>query len=135
LGEKWIGFGLHFVLFFIRKSLGWSKGNQLFNTDWFRSFSWVFPVIENLVWKREPETAIIVDQPGTFVVLSALGILVATYYSRGTARVLILKNRPPLRFIKFTIAGVEYFLMMIQVFSKLNDLVFLLPCWWVTVGV
>jgi hypothetical protein len=29
------------------------------------------------------KTAILVDQPGTFVVLSTLGIIVATMYSKG----------------------------------------------------
>lgn len=43
-----------------------------------------FPVIEALYGKEGMETAIIVDQPGTFVVMATLGIIVASLYSRGT---------------------------------------------------
>ena len=43
-----------------------------------------FPVIEALYGKKGLETAIIVDQPGTFVVMATLGIIVASIYSKGT---------------------------------------------------
>jgi hypothetical protein len=41
-----------------------------------------FP-IEALYGEEGLKTAILVDQPGSFVVLSTLGILVATIYSSG----------------------------------------------------
>jgi predicted permease len=42
-----------------------------------------FPIIEALYGEEGLKTAILVDQPGSFVVLSTLGILVATIYSSG----------------------------------------------------
>jgi predicted permease len=39
-----------------------------------------FPIIEALYGQEGMKTAILVDQPGTFVVLSTLGIIVATMY-------------------------------------------------------
>jgi predicted permease len=42
-----------------------------------------FPIIEALYGQEGMKTAILVDQPGTFVVLSTLGIIVATMYSKG----------------------------------------------------
>jgi len=40
-----------------------------------------FPLIEALYGKQGLETAILVDQPGTFMVMSTAGIVVATIYS------------------------------------------------------
>lgn len=111
MGVAWLGFGFAFVFFaLLGKILGWSKKliGCLVLTGGLGNTSFVgFPVIEALYGKEGLETAIIVDQPGSFIVLSTLGILVATYYSRGTANAFeILKKVvlfPP--FIAFITAG------------------------------
>ncbi len=135
IGVAWIGFGLSFLFFsFLGKKWGWSKKliGCLVLTGGLSNTSFIgFPVIEALYGKEGLETAIIVDQPGSFVVLSTLGILVASYYSRGEASAsMILKKIlyfPP--FISFTIAVVlnilQYdFLEALQsVFSKLGSTV------------
>jgi predicted permease len=110
LAVAWIGFGLSFLFFsLLGKSLGWSKKliGCLVLTAGLGNTAFIgFPVIEALYGKEGLETAIIIDQPGSFVVLSTLGILVASYYSRGTVSAsLILKKIlffPP--FIGFVIA-------------------------------
>jgi predicted permease len=69
------------------KIFGWSKKLQgaLILTGGFLNSSFIgFPVIEALYGKKGLETAILVDQPGTFVMLSTVGVLVAVLYSSGT---------------------------------------------------
>lgn len=86
LGIAWIGFGLAFLFFYsIGKYYGWSKKliGCLVLTAGLGNTSFVgFPVVEALFGSKGIETAIIVDQPGSFVVMATLGILVATLFSR-----------------------------------------------------
>jgi hypothetical protein len=106
----WIGFVLAFLFFSILgKKLGWSKKliGCLVLTGGLGNTAFVgFPVIQALYGKSGLETAIVIDQPGTFVVLATLGIFVASYYSRGkaTASIIIKKIAlfPP--FVSFVIA-------------------------------
>lgn len=83
----WIAFGGAFVLFAgLGKMLGWSKSliGCLILTGGLGNTSFVgIPVIEGLYGEEGLKTLIMIDLPGTFVVLSTLGILVATIYSRG----------------------------------------------------
>ncbi|MEL1246302.1 AEC family transporter [Flavobacterium sp. DGU11] len=89
LGVAWIGFALSWLFFsLLGKWLGWPKKiiGCLVLTAGLGNTAFVgFPVIEALFGKKGLETAIIVDQPGTFVVLSTLGIMVAAMYSKGEA--------------------------------------------------
>lgn len=88
LGIAWIGFLLAFLFFTsLGKYFGWSKKliGCLVLTGGLGNTSFVgFPIIEALYGKKGLETAIIVDQPGTFVVMATLGIIVASIYSKGT---------------------------------------------------
>lgn len=81
----WITFGLSFLLFsFLGKRYGWSKKltGCLIITSGLGNTSFVgIPVIQALYGDRGLDTLIIVDLPGTFVVLSTLGVMVATLYS------------------------------------------------------
>lgn len=83
----WIAFGVAFLFFAgLGKLFGWSKSliGCLILTGGLGNTSFVgIPVIEALYGEKGLETLIMVDLPGTFVVLSTLGILVATLYSRG----------------------------------------------------
>lgn len=87
IGTAWIGFVLSFVFFsYIGKKRGWSRKligclivcAGLSNTSFLG-----FPIIEALYGEEGLKTAIIVDQPGSFVVLSTLGVFVAALYSKG----------------------------------------------------
>lgn len=81
----WIAFGLSYLLFsFLGKIWGWSKKltGCLIITAGLGNTSFVgIPVIEALYGKEALKTLIIIDLPGTFVVLSTLGVLVATVYA------------------------------------------------------
>lgn len=81
----WIAFGLSYLLFsFLGKIWGWSKKltGCLIITAGLGNTSFVgIPVIEALYGKEALKTLIIIDLPGTFVVLSTLGVLVATIYA------------------------------------------------------
>ena len=110
LGIAWLGFGLSFVFFYsIGTYLKWSKKliGCLILTGGLSNTSFVgFPIIEALYGPEGLKTAIIVDQPGSFVVVTTLGILVAASFSRGnlnTSEILmkILKFPP---FVAFSIA-------------------------------
>ena len=100
-------------LFFsaIGNRFGWSKKltGCLIITAGLGNTSFLgFPMIEALYGEEGLKTAILVDQPGSFVVLSTVGVLVATLYSSGnpngfqiTKKILLF---PP--FITFLIACV-----------------------------
>ncbi len=110
VGVAWITFGASMLFFLLlQRLLGWSRkltgclivvaglGNTAFIG---------FPIIEALYGKEGLATAVLIDQPGTFVVLSILGVGVSAWYSRGgtTAGALLLKivRFPP--FIAFVVA-------------------------------
>lgn len=87
IGVAWIGFVFSFLLFrFLGNKYGWSKKliGCLILTAGLGNTSFLgFPIIEALYGQEGMKTAILVDQPGTFVVLATLGILVAVMYSKG----------------------------------------------------
>lgn len=110
LGIAWIGFLLSFVFFSILgRKFGWSKKltGCLILMGGLGNTSFVgFPVIEALYGQQGIETAIIVDQPGSFMVMATLGIVVAALYSRGKPNAKAIAQKiflfPP--FIAFFIA-------------------------------
>jgi predicted permease len=89
IGAAWIGFGASFLFFyFLGKKLGWSRKltGCLILTAGLSNTSFLgFPIISAIYGPEGMKTAIMVDQPGSFVVLSTLGVLVATMYSKGVA--------------------------------------------------
>ncbi len=135
LGVAWLGFALSYVFFTaFGKLFGWSKKltGCLIITTGLGNTSFVgFPIIEAVYGKQGLETAVIVDQPGSFVVVSTLAILVATMFSRGSANSNeILKKIlffPP--FIAFSIScllnfmDVDFPLMLQSVFQRLGSTV------------
>lgn len=88
IGVTWIGFVVSYLFFsFLGNRFGWSKKltGCLIITAGLGNTSFLgFPIIQALYGEEGLKTAILVDQPGTFVVLSTLGILVATLYSAGS---------------------------------------------------
>lgn len=116
VGIAWGGFLLSYLFFSILgKQLGWSKKltGCLIICAGLSNTSFVgFPVVEALYGKEGLQTAIIVDQPGSFVVLATLAVIIANIYSkRSTSTNLIVKKIflfPP--FIAFTIACLMNFL-------------------------
>lgn len=89
LALPWIGFGLSFLFFyFIGKKLGWPKRliGCLIITAGLGNTSFVgFPIIQALYGEEGLKTAIIVDQPGTFVVMATLGLITAAIFAKGEA--------------------------------------------------
>ena len=85
IGVAWLGFGLSFV-FFLRFRNVFQNGRKkligcLILTGGLSNTSFVgFPIIEALFGSEGLKTAIIVDQPGSFVVVTTLGILVAASF-------------------------------------------------------
>jgi len=110
IGIAWLGFGLSFVFFYTLGSyFKWSKKliGCLILTGGLSNTSFVgFPIIEALYGAEGLKTAIIVDQPGSFVVVTTLAILVAASFSNGNLKTteIIMKivKFPP--FIAFSIA-------------------------------
>ncbi|RZJ67116.1 MAG: AEC family transporter [Flavobacterium sp.] len=88
LGIAWVGFLLSWAFFAtLAKIFRWSKKltGCLILLGGLGNTSFVgFPIIEALYGKQGLQTAIIVDQPGSFMVMATLGIIVAALYSRGT---------------------------------------------------
>jgi len=110
LGIAWIGFLLSFLFFyFLGKKMGWSKKltGCLILTAGLGNTSFLgFPIIQALYGDEGLKTAIIVDQPGTFVVMATLGIITATLFAKGETNSKEIVSKillfPP--FIAFVIA-------------------------------
>lgn len=81
----WINIILSWIVFgFIGRKLGWSKSltGAIIIMTGFGNTSFVgIPVIQALYGSEAIETVIMIDQPGSFVALSTLGILIANIYS------------------------------------------------------
>ena len=86
---SWIGFLLVFLFFNgLGKWFGWPKKliGCLILTAGLGNTAFIgFPVIEALYGKNGLETAVVLDQAGTFVVMATCGIVVAAIYSGNEA--------------------------------------------------
>lgn len=110
IGVTWIGFTVSYLFFsFLGNRFGWSKKLMgcLIITAGLGNTSFLgFPIIQALYGEEGLKTAILVDQPGTFVVVSTLGILVATLFSNASPSGLYIAKKilffPP--FITFLLA-------------------------------
>ncbi|WP_266204838.1 AEC family transporter [Pontibacter kalidii] len=106
----WICFGAAALFFWgLGKAFGWSRKlvGCLILTGGLGNTSFVgLPVIEALFGPDSLETVILIDQPGTFVVLSTAGIALAASFSRGSASASVIARKillfPP--FIAFLLA-------------------------------
>jgi predicted permease len=87
LGIAWIGFVLSFLFFwFLGKRMGWSRRliGCLIITAGLGNTSFVgFPIVQALYGEEGLKTAIIVDQPGSFLVMATLGIITAAIFAKG----------------------------------------------------
>ena len=81
----WMAFGLsYFVISNIGRRLGWSrtKTGALILTAGLGNTSFVgFPLLEALIGPDAVRIGVLVDQPGSFLVLSTLGLAVAASFS------------------------------------------------------
>lgn len=110
IASGWISFLLAFLFFhFLGRRLGWSNkliGCLILTAGLSNSSFLGYPIVEALFGKKGLETAILVDQPGTFVVVSTLGVFVAAFYSKGSPDTFSIVKKivffPP--FITFVIA-------------------------------
>ncbi len=135
IGIAWIGFLLSYLFFSsLRKYLGWSSKltGCLILTAGLGNTSFVgFPVIEALYGKEGLSTAIIVDQPGSFVMLATFGVIIASIYSKGATNIGMISKKilffPP--FIAFVLACImnvfklDFINELQMVFEKLGNTV------------
>lgn len=106
----WIVFGLAYFLFhFLGKQLLWDKKlvGCLILTAGFCNTAFVgFPIIEALYGKEALKHAIFLDQSGSFLIVSSLGIWIALTYSSGKMKKRVLVKKiiffPP--FVSFVTA-------------------------------
>ncbi len=110
ISAAWICFAFAILLFQLLGSwLGWSKKliGCLILTAGFSNTSFLgFPIIQALYGKEALKIAVLVDQPGTFVAVSTIGVVVAAFYSRGSSHPIEILKRivmfPP--FLAFVLA-------------------------------
>jgi hypothetical protein len=135
IGVAWLGFALSFIFFYsLGNWLGWSKKltGCLILTAGLSNTSFVgFPIIEALYGQEGLQTAIIVDQPGSFVVMATLGVTVASIFSKGDVQLKLIFKKillfPPFIafvlacFLNFTIVDFPLFLQ--SVFQKVGGTV------------
>lgn len=132
LSVAWITFGLSYLFFtLLGKKYGWSRKltgcliivSGLGNTSFIG-----FPVVEALYGKEGLQTAIIIDQPGSFLVMATLGIITAVLHSRGTPNPKEISRKifffPPflafLAAILLNILSCDFIQPVQTVFSKLG---------------
>lgn len=135
IGVAWLGFALSFIFFYnLGKWLGWSKKltGCLILTGGLGNTSFVgFPIVEALYGQEGLQTAIIVDQPGSFVAMATLGVTVASIFSKGEVQPKLIFKKillfPP--FVAFVVACVLNFtatdfpLFLQSVFQKVGGTV------------
>lgn len=135
IGAAWISFIVaFFVFYFLGKKYCWSNKliGCLILTAGLSNTSFLgYPIIEALYGKQGLQTAILVDQPGSFVVISTLGVFVAAFFSKGSPDAKAITKKilffPP--FITFVIAcvmnvfGYDFDIDLQFVFQKLGSLV------------
>lgn len=131
IGVAWIGFGLSFLIFAtLGKFLNWSRtliGCMILMSGLGNTSYVGIPVVEALYGKEGLETLMMVDQPGSFVVLSTVGIAVATAYSSGTPSLNLIAKKifyfPPFLVFVLTIImnlmGIKFPDTLDEVFEKL----------------
>jgi malate permease and related proteins len=110
IGAGWITYILAFLFFHILgRRKGWSNkliGCLILTAGLSNSSFLGYPIIEALFGKKGLETAVLVDQPGTFVVVSTLGVFTAAFYSKGSPNFLGIFKKiitfPP--FLMFVLA-------------------------------
>lgn len=87
----WVQILVAFVLFyFLGKSWGWSKSliGALTLCAGFGNTSFAgLPIISALYGDEGIKTVILVDQPGSFVAISTLGVAIAGFYSKGKSSI------------------------------------------------
>lgn len=132
VGVAWIGFAVAALLFLtLGKIFNWSRSliGCLILTGGLGNTSFVgIPVIEALYGKEGLKTLVLVDLPGTFMVLSTFGILVAASYSRGETSfkeilLRMFKFPPFIAFligISFALSGIHFPETINSVFEKLG---------------
>ncbi|MBS7254362.1 AEC family transporter [Flavobacterium branchiicola] len=131
IGAGWISFFLAFVFFhFFGRRLGWSNkliGCLVLTAGLSNSSFLGYPIIEALFGKKGLETAVLVDQPGTFVVVSTLGVFVAAFYSKGSPDAIsifkkIISFPPFLTFVVACLMNVFNFELALNIQSALLKL-------------
>jgi predicted permease len=131
IGAGWISFFLAFGFFhFLGRRLGWSNkliGCLVLTAGLSNSSFLGYPIIEALFGKKGLETAVLVDQPGTFVVVSTLGVFVAAFYSKGSPDAIsiikkIISFPPFLTFVVACLMNVFQFDLTLNVQSVLLKL-------------
>jgi predicted permease len=89
IAVTWISFTVAWLFFsLLGNKFGWSRKltGCLIMTAGFSNTSFLgFPIVQALYGEEGLKMAILVDQAGTFVVLSTLGVFVATLYSNGSS--------------------------------------------------
>lgn len=97
VGMAWISFGTSFVVInLFAKKYGWSKAKTgaLILTVGLGNTSFVgFPLLEAILGPNAIQIGILADQPGSFLVLSTLGILVAASYSGASSSFVMMAQR------------------------------------------
>ncbi|MBD8491118.1 AEC family transporter [Echinicola sp. CAU 1574] len=86
----WISFGISWVIFgTLGKKLGWSKATTgcLIIVPGLANTSFIgFPIIEALYGSEGLKIALMVDQAGSFIIVSSIAIIVASIYGHGKKR-------------------------------------------------
>lgn len=117
ISSAWFTFMLSWILFgFLGKKFNWGKNTTgcliivsgLANTSFLG-----FPVIEGLYGKEALSTALLIDQGGSFLIVSSLSILVGSLYGNHSESL----AKVPLKILKFPPFGFLVATLVMSLFS------------------
>jgi len=134
IASAYISFGLSWMIFgILGKKLKWSDGvtGCLIITSGLANTSFVgFPVVRALYGEEAVQIALLIDQAGSFILVSSIAIIVASIYGKGKKRKRDISKKiltfPP--FIFFVLA------MMMNIFSIQTPVIMMLPLEWIAVS-
>ncbi|MFN3453811.1 MAG: AEC family transporter [Pseudobdellovibrio sp.] len=131
VATAWLSFLIAYVLItLIAKKYNWSsaKTGALILTVGLGNTSFVgFPLLDALIGKEAIEIGILADQPGSFLILSTLGIFIAARYSGGNSSLKYMLPKvflfPPfiamLGAIVWSISGITMPLIIFEALDKI----------------
>lgn len=129
---SWLTFILAWIIIYqLGKKFNWSspKIGALILTTGLGNTSFVgFPLLEAILGKEAIPVGILADQPGSFLIVSSLGIFIAATYSGGVTKFKYILSRvftfPPfiamLASIVWTILGLPYYQLFNEAFEKIS---------------
>ncbi len=131
IASAWISFGLSWLIFgSLGEKLNWSNSltGCLVITAGLANTSFVgFPIIQALYGEEGMKIALLIDQAGSFIIVSSVAVIVASFYSPGKKRKRDIFNKiitfPPFAFFAIAILMNIYNVQPVGLFDTFLNII------------